>query len=517
MKAAIYVRLSEEDRDKKSPESDSASIQNQKSMLIQFALEHGWDIYNIYSDDDFRGSDRNRPGWLKLLSDAEQRKFDVIVCKTQSRFTRELEMVEKYIHGLFPLWGIRFVGTVDNADTDNKGNKKSRQINGLVNEWYLEDMSESIKSALTTRRMQGFHIGAFALYGYKKDDDNKGKLIVDEQAAEIVREVFNLYASGHGKTHIARLLNDRGVPNPTEYKRLKGYQYKTPPHKLGTLWRYSAIADMLANEIYIGTMVQGKYGSISYKTGVNKPRPKEQWIRVANTHEPIINRELWDRVQELARARARPFGNGKTGIFSRKAKCMYCEYTMRTAKSHGYYYLKCDTRHTSPKACPGGFISVKALEQSVLDELQSLLDVNLDHDTVERGMRLDNSLAQRLSKLQDNKLAYDKKIAEYDKAIKDSYMDKAKGIITELQFVKFSREFTNEKGRIEALAKDLDNEIVILMARCGKVRDKQQIVEEYSSIMCLHRIMIEKLVDYIRVGKRDKETKKVPVEIHWNF
>ena len=167
-KAAIYCRLSEEDRNKVHETDDSSSIQNQKSMLVQYALEQGWEVYHIYSDDDYTGSDRRRPEFNRLLKDAEQRKFDIVLCKTQSRFTRELELVEKYIHGLFPIWGIRFISIVDNADTANKGNKKSRQINGLVNEWYLEDMSENIRSVLTDRRKNGFHIGAFALYGYKK-------------------------------------------------------------------------------------------------------------------------------------------------------------------------------------------------------------------------------------------------------------------------------------------------------------------------------------------------------------
>ena len=137
-------------------------------------------------------------------------------------------LVEKYIHGLFPIWGIRFISIVDNADTANKGNKKSRQINGLVNEWYLEDMSENIRSVLTNRRVNGFHIGAFALYGYKKDPEQKGHLIIDEEAAVVVREVFTLFAQGYGKTAIARMLNDRGIPNPTEYKRLHGLRYKQP-------------------------------------------------------------------------------------------------------------------------------------------------------------------------------------------------------------------------------------------------------------------------------------------------
>ena len=127
-RVAIYCRLSEEDRNKQSETDDSNSIQNQKSMLLQYSLEHGWEVYNIYSDDDYTGSDGRRPEFNRLLEDAKNRKFDIVLCKTQSRFTRELELVEKYIHGLFPIWGIRFISIVDNADTDVAGNKKSRQI-----------------------------------------------------------------------------------------------------------------------------------------------------------------------------------------------------------------------------------------------------------------------------------------------------------------------------------------------------------------------------------------------------
>ena len=249
-RVAIYCRLSEEDRNKKFETDDSNSIQNQKAMLLEYSIEQGWEVYNIYSDDNYTGSDRNRPEFVRLLEDAKARKFDIILCKSQSRFTRELELVERYINGLFPIWGIRFVSLVDNADTANKGNKKSRQINGLVNEWYLEDMSENIRSVLTNRRKNGFHIGAFALYGYKKDPDRKGHLIIDEEAAAVVREVFTLFSQGYGKTAIARMLNDRGVPNPTEYKRLHGLRYQQPKGKTGTLWKYSAISDMLVNEMY---------------------------------------------------------------------------------------------------------------------------------------------------------------------------------------------------------------------------------------------------------------------------
>lgn len=152
MKVAIYCRLSEEDKNKLQITDDSESIRNQKTILLNYMMEKGWELYDIYSDDDYTGADRNRPEFNRLLRDAENRKFDIVLCKTQSRFTRELELVEKYLHGLFPLWGIRFVSIVDNADTDNKGNKKARQINGLINEWYLEDLSENIKKVFDTKR-----------------------------------------------------------------------------------------------------------------------------------------------------------------------------------------------------------------------------------------------------------------------------------------------------------------------------------------------------------------------------
>lgn len=517
MRAAIYCRLSEEDRDKKTKEADSESIQNQKALLLQYALNNRWDVIGIYSDDDYKGSDRSRPEWNKLLEDAERRKFDVILCKTQSRFTREMEMVEKYIHGLFPLWGVRFIGVVDNADTNNKGNKKSRQINGLFNEWYLEDMSESIKAALTTRRNEGYHIGSFALYGYQKDPNLKGHLIIDQDAADVVREVFSLYAGGMGKSSIARLLNDRGVPNPTEYKRLKGTKYKTPKRKTGTLWKYFAISDMLINEMYIGHMVQGKYASISYKTGQNKPRPKDQWYRKEYTHDPIIDIDLWNRVQELVGLKAKPFSNGEIGLFAKKARCLNCGYTMRSSKNRGVHYLKCGTRHTAKDACTGSFIRVDVLEQAVLSELRHLLDEYLDKDKASRNVCLSDRIDKQLSKLESDKAVYDKKVAECALALKNLYLDKVKGIIDDSEFIEYSRDFSVDKERFTALIDSIETQISLLVQKCSEAKNKRQIVEQYNSVEHLDRIMVEKMIDYIEVGKRDKITKNVPIIIHWNF
>ena len=517
MKAAIYCRLSEEDRNKQFETDDSNSIQNQKAMLLQYAMEHGWEVYNLYSDDDYTGSDRRRPEFNRLLEDAKAHRFDIVLCKTQSRFTRELELVEKYIHGLFPIWGIRFVSIVDNADTANKGNKKSRQINGLVNEWYLEDMSENIRSVLTNRRQNGFHIGAFALYGYQKDPDQKGHLIIDEEAAAVVREVFTLFSQGYGKTAIARMLNDRGIPNPTEYKRLHGLRYQQPKRKKSTLWKYFAISDMLTNEIYIGNMVQGKYGSVSYKTKQNKPRPQSEWYRVEGTHKAIIDRPLWNRVQSMIAERAKPFDCGTVGLFARKAICANCGYTMRSSKNRGRHYLQCSNRHVAKDACIGSFISVEKLERMVIDELNRLAAAYLDKDELERSIEFCENLQGQKRQLLDTLSAYEKRIAEYTKGLRDLYMDKVKGLLNDSDFSALSKEFSSEKSRLERVLLDGQRQLAELEDRIAVGDNRKALVERYVNLEHLTREIVEILIDHITVGKRIPGTRDVPIEIHWNF
>lgn len=517
MKVAIYCRLSEEDKNKREAEEDSGSIQNQKTMLLQYAMEQGWNVYRIYSDDDYTGADRNRPEFKCLLEDARQHRFDIILCKTQSRFTRELELVEKYIHGLFPMWGIRFISIVDHADSANIGNKKSRQINGLVNEWYLEDMSENIRSVLTNRRKNGFHIGAFALYGYKKDPQKKGHLIVDEEAAAVVREVFMLFSQGYGKTAIARTLNDRGIPNPTEYKRLHGMRYRQPSTANSTLWKYSAISSMLANEIYIGNMVQGKYGSISYKTKQNRPRPKNEWYIVQGTHEPIIDRKLWDKVQELIVQRRKPFGNGKIGLFTGKVRCANCGCSLRSCQNRGKRYLQCSNRYVSKNACIGAFISQDKLERIVLEEIKRLSQEYLDREQLKNNVQLCSNLQERKSCLVSEIVVYKKKADEYSKGMGALYMDKIKGYVSQSEFTDVLKEISLERNHLKNIIMDKEKSLVKLEKNIKERENGEQFLETYVNLEHLTRQIIELMIDYIAVGKRISGTRDVPIEIHWDF
>lgn len=518
MNAAIYCRLSEEDRNKQSKEDDSNSIKNQKAMLIQYAVSQEWDIYDIYSDDDYAGADRNRPQFKRLLADAEAHRFDIILCKTQSRFTRELELVEKYIHGLFPIWGIRFISIVDNADTANKGNKKSRQINGLVNEWYLEDMSDNIRSVLTNRRENGFHIGAFAPYGYEKDPEKKGHLIVDKEAADIVKEIFSLFADGYGKSAIAKILNDRGVPNPTEYKRRKGLRYAQPKKAAATLWKYPAIAHILINEVYIGNLVQGKYGSISYKTKQCIPRPKEKWIRAEGTHEPIIDEWLWNRVQKKVRSRAKPIAtSGMIYPFSGIVFCMHCGYAVRPHKKSNHYYLQCNTRFISESACPGAFIPGTELEEILIAELNKLNTNLLDQGKLEREIKFEESLNTKKMKVEAEMKGYQDRIDEFTIALKQLYVDKAKGLISIRDYSDMTDSFQADKDRFEAQVQSCQERILDLDAKIQIGDTRIRLMAQYINMDHITRSMAELLIDHIEIGRRNKETGNVPVSIFWNF
>jgi len=511
MKAAIYCRLSEEDRDKRCRTEDSASILNQKEMLIRYAAQQGWELYNIYSDEDYAGADRSRPAFNQMLQDAREHKFDVVLCKSQSRFTRELELVEKYIHGLFPAWGIRFVSIVDNADTASKGNKKSRQINGLVNEWYLEDMSENIRSVLDSRRMQGYHIGSFALYGYRKSPDEKGRLIVDEEAAEVVREVFALFAGGVGKTAIARLLNARGIPNPTEYKRLCELRYRQPRNS--TRWSYSTVSHMLANEMYIGNMVQGKCGSVSYKTKQNKPRPQDQWIIVPGTHEGIVDQELWESVQRRLKERSRPFAGGTAGLFAGKARCMFCGSALHSSQTQGRRYLKCNFRYAAPEACPGAFISVDRLEAMVMEELNRLTEMYLDVTAVRRTIESFDEDLLRKQRLQQEMENCRRRMSLLARASRNAYADRIKGMISQEDYDVIQKQLSAETELLERT-------LALAGLECEKFEKEekgQAQFEGYLHPAQLSREMVDELIDFILIGKRIPQTRNVPVEIHWRF
>lgn len=522
-KVAIYCRLSEEDKNKVHSDDDSESIKNQKLMLSEYAINQGWHIYDIYSDDDFTGSDRSRPEFNRLLKDAEEGKINIVLCKTQSRFTRELEMVEKYLHFLFPLWGVRFVSVVDNADTANKGNKKSRQINGLINEWYLEDMSENIKAVLTNRRKNGFFIGAFAPYGYKKDPDLKGHLIIDDEAAQVVKRIFKLYTEGIGCSSIARILNQDGIMPPSVYKNTQGLEYKNQHYKSKPMWRYYSINRILSDEVYIGNLVQNKAHSISYKTKQIKPTKKSEWIRVENTHEPIISIDIWNIVHGLKERRAVRCSWENDGtysginIFSKKLICCHCGGVMKVCKTKTGCYYRCGTRYYDNTRCEGNFVSYKQLYKTVLEEFRRHLKQYIDLDKTEKDVEIKNTYNTNLKILKDS---ISRLKGKYDDAInanKNLYLDKLKGVITDDVYLELSQSFRDD---IEKYGKEIDKaelKISQLEAEKREMKSKLDIIKGYVDCEELTFQTVQLFISKIVIKPAIKYSRQVNIDIFWNF
>lgn len=291
--AAIYCRLSVEDKAKEAAESES--IQNQKALLSTYAKRQGWAVYGIYADEDYSGLREDRPALQRLLTDAKQKKFTVILCKTQSRFTRNAATAEKYLHELFPLWGIRFVTVIDGVDTASRANKKARQINSLVNEWYSEELSENIRAVLRRKMEAGQFLGNYAPYGYRKDSACRHHLVVDAQTAPVVEKIYDLYLSGLSCKMIGERLTAEGIPTPSEIKRARGEDLG---RRHAAAWSKGTIRKILQNPVYLGHMVQGKEEKISFKEKKTRELPQNQWIVVEHTHEAIIKEEIFGDVKK---------------------------------------------------------------------------------------------------------------------------------------------------------------------------------------------------------------------------
>src|SRR5574344_2592987 len=377
-KVGIYLRLSNEDKDKISIDETSESIKNQRNMLLDYIDKNPqFMLVDEYCDEDLSGAGTYRPEFERLIRDCENGKIDVVLCKSQSRFSRDMEIVEKYINNKFKEWNIRFIGLSDNADTDNSGNKKSRQINGLVNEWYLEDVSNNIRSAFNSKMKQGEFISPFASFGYEISSEDNNKLVIDPIASEVVKEIFDLYLKGLGFTGIAKYLNSKNIPSPSLYKYQKGIKLNVISNRPreDIKWTTNAIKTILMNELYIGNLVQGKRTTISYKNHKIRKKDTSKWIKRENTHEAIINEETFSKVKIAMKERTKPMkATGIVHNFSGKVFCLECKHYMRKKNSKKHEYLVCSNNRDGYDDCENkSSIRYDILENIVLKEINKKL------------------------------------------------------------------------------------------------------------------------------------------------
>lgn len=532
-RVAIYCRLSDEDRDKQDKSQDSRSIQTQKNMLMHHALEQGWDIYKIYSDDDFSGADADRIEYQQLLADAAERKFDIVLCKHQSRFTRDMEHVERYIHDKFQEWGIRFVSLLDGADTDIRGNKKSRQINGLVNEWYLEDLSENVRAAQKVRKADGKYVGSSFPYGYLKDPENVNRLIIDPAASNVVRRIFCLYEDGMGAEQIAKILNSEGIPNPSRYKsevlnvkfnNSLACRYKDRKDGKQSMWSSSSILMILKNETYIGSLVQNRSNSISYKNHKRIKNKKEDWIVCEDIHEPIITREQFEKVQAIRKKRTRPARGGKRHLLSGVLRCGQCgsNLIINSTPADGRKYYSCQYHRIAPAECTGITASEKVIANAVLSQLKTYLAV-LDAEKITAHIQVKMKQSDQKGSLQSQLDTKAKESEKIDLVVRQLYMDKVTGLISAEQFVSFNKSYAEDqirlKREIEALKKKLD-ELGERQRKIEEVISNKMVIvnaaKKYIDAAALTKDMVEELIDYINVFDAPGHGAK-KIEIHWKF
>ena len=521
MKAAIYCRLSKEDECKIG---ESESIQNQKSMLIQYAIEKGFDIYQIYSDEDYSGIDRNRPAFNSMIQAASEHKFDVVLAKTQSRFTRDMELVEKYLHGKFIEWGIRFIAVVDHVDTNDTANKKSRQINGLINEWYLEDLSTNVRSVLDHKRKEGLFIGSFARYGYCKDPNAKGKLIIDPEAAEVVRRIFSMALSGIGAHKIARILNDEKVPSPTAYKQQQGIHYHiAAKNPNADLWSSPTVYQMLHNQLYVGDMVQGRHKKVSYKSEKTIWLPQSQWIVVENTHEAIIDRGTFETVQMMLKERTRSGGKGTIHPLAKKVVCgccgSYMEQTGRQPKADGTQrrYVRCRMHQRAPEVCGNKTCTdMNALENAVLERIRAYVADYFDPEKVTLPEQ-DDPIQQREYAKRDELKRLKSEVDRRRKAMQELYLDKVSGLIDTVQFSEMNQTFLEDVKNAETRINILEAELEQQQEETSVVQTQMQRVRELAQVSHLTRELAVLLVHRVVVGTKDPLTGEQKITIEWNF
>lgn len=519
-RAAIYCRLSKEDTDKGDTGQESQSIINQTMMLLDYIEQRGFELYDIYKDDDYSGLYDDRPGFERLIKDAGCHMFDVIVAKSQSRFTRNIEHLEKYLHHDFPLWGIRFIGVVDNVDTEIKGNKKARQINGLINEWYCEDLSESIKASFRIKQKNGQFIGSSAPYGYVKDGDNRHRLVVDPYAADIVRRIFYMYLSGIGKAKIGRILTDEGVLIPTEYKRqVLKQNYHNGNQKYGrqSKWSFQTVNTILHNEVYIGNLVQNKCCKKSYKDKKKKNLPEEEWIRAENTHEPIIDIDMFRDVQEQLKSRSRPVNIPESGenLFAGRLFCGECGrpmtpyYSKASKNTRGCRRYVCsEYKKYGRKYCGGYFISEEMLKTILLRDLRAQAEAILSDERKEflKGFRCiaGNRKTERNPQRLNDELM---KTEDYKAKMFENFAD---GILSREEYLKLKERYDKKEQELQECIWQNEKHGAETCEKTEFETWLQNFTDNFN-VAELTREMILNLVDAIHIYENDT------VEIKYRF
>lgn len=508
----IYIRLSQEDGDRE----ESNSVANQKALLTEY-IENFDDLflYDVYVDDGYSGLNFNRPAFQRMLNDIYSGVITCVVVKDLSRFGRDYIEVGRYIERLFPAMGVRFISYSDRLDSAKQSYDILLPIKNIFNEQYARDISAKITTVIRSKQKSGEYVGAFACYGYKKSPTDKNKLIVDEYAAKVVRRIFSLYLNGVGKQRIANILNDDEIPCPTEYKRLNGENYKNCNRlKTTRYWTYSTIHTILSNEMYCGTMVQGKKKQHMHR--ITRIQDKSKWIRVPHTHEAIIDQETWRKVQLIKNGRNKDIGlKDNNSIFAGYLVCGDCGRAMMKnawtradgSKTFSFY---CGTyKRVGKKYCTPHTLPLTVLEEIVLQDLNKIIHRIENLSSLVHSRANANDTAKNVVDAEIRRTTQElEKVSKLKISIYEDYKE---GIITKEEFISYKANYSQKEDlyrkQLAALQeKQSDNVIDKILSSPWVER-----LVSRRSIDKLDRLIVVEMIDHIEVYENKK------IKIFYNF
>ena len=452
--ATLYLRLSRDDGDKE----ESGSITGQRELLRDYISQHPeLREYAIRIDDGFSGSTFERPGFQKMIEDVKAGRTDCIIVKDLSRFGRNYLDAGEYIEKIFPFLGVRFIAVNDNYDS--LGEKKSSDdliipFKNLINEAYCRDISMKIRSQLEIKRKNGQFLGSFAAFGYLKDEQDKNKLVVDQYAADIVRDIFKWKLEGVSPQDIADALNKLGVLSPMEYKRSLGMKYTTSfKTSAKAAWSAGTVIRILKNPIYTGVLIQGKETTPSYKVHKRIAKDKSEWTVIENSHEAIISEIDFDSVQKVLKCDTRRSPDDKAvGLFSGMLFCGDCGASMvrKTvpAGEKKYVYYICSA-HKQDKSCSPHRMRDTALEEIVLDSLRQHIREVVNMSEL---LNITDTAPLRTAQAQKVQRQLDKKREEYEKLQKllmSLYENLTDGVIDREEYARLKASFTARADEAE--------------------------------------------------------------------
>ena len=456
--ATLYLRLSRDDGDKE----ESNSITGQRELLRDFIRTRPeLREYAVRIDDGFTGSNFERPSFKKMLEDVKAGRTNCIIVKDLSRFGRNYLDAGEYIEKIFPFLGVRFIAVNDNYDSLGGKNASDELIipfKNLINEAYCRDISVKVRTQLEVKRKSGQYIGAFAVYGYLKDETDKNRLVADEYAADVVRDIFKWKLEGMSPQDIAARLNHSGVLSPMEYKKSLGMRFATSfKANPQAAWSANAVLRILKNPVYTGILIQGKETTPSYKVRKRVTKPESEWAIVPDTHEAIIERRDFDSVQKaLSLDTRRSPGDSAVQLFSGMVFCGECGASMvrKTVPSgkKKYVYYVC-AAHKQDKSCSPHRMRDEALEQLVLDTVKQYIRDVVDLDDI---LAMTDTAPLRTAEAQKVQRQLDKKRLEYErlqKLLMSLYESLADGIIDRDEYARLKQNYA---GRCAECEKQMD-------------------------------------------------------------